>query len=229
MAEYSAQLVSPLRHVRSSSTGRGNGAIKAAEYANLGYIILRGRLGDSEFISAVSSVLEASLPSVPRAVSRFHSGVILWQSPDEWWLICARTDLQPLVQSLRHALEGVFSQVVDNSGGLTALHLSGTKCLTLLRHLSPYDFDSLSMGQCVSTVIGKANFTVVRTEHGVTLIFRRSFAMYIWDLIDRAATPYQLDLVDSKSTHDGVFSHLLASTENYSPVRNISDRWSLEE
>ena len=49
----------------------------------------------------------------------------------------------------------------------------------------------------MSTVVSKASFTVIRGDvSGVTLVFRRSFADYIWQLISRTGGPYGLQFVE---------------------------------
>jgi sarcosine oxidase subunit gamma len=83
--------------------------------------------------------------------------------------------------------------------------------MRLLNHTCPYDFESLPLGQCVSTVISKASFTVLRSDaQGVTLVFRRSFADYIWKLVERNARPYGLRVVEARSCADPLLSPLLA-------------------
>lgn len=212
------RLVSPLQSARPASTGGRPAALRAAEYPNLGYIVLRGKVDDATFMAAAESVLGRPLPCVPRSILRTPAGVVLWQSPDEWWLVCARADVERVESSLRSALSACFSQVVQNSGGLTSLRIRGREWSTLLRHLSPYDFESLPSGECVSTVLGKASFTVIRSgTDGATLVFRRSFASYIWQLIDEAALPYGIELVDAAGLPDDALSPLMAPATLWSP------------
>lgn len=202
--------VSPLQHARASSAADGRHVLTAAEYPNLGYVVVRGGVDDPAFAAGFAAVLGVPPPAEPRSVTRCEAGIVLWQSPDEWWLVCARADRDALVAALAQALKDCFAQVVDTSGGFTALHVKGARWQVLLRHLSTYDFDELADGQCVSTAIGKANFTVVRDDaEAVTLVFRRSFADYIWRLIDRAARPYGLALVEACAVPDRLFHDLL--------------------
>lgn len=206
-------LRSPLAHLQPAAA-RGDAGLQAAELAHLGYLVLRGRQNDAAFMDGVAGVIGAPLPTQPRAALRCAAGVVLWQSPDEWWLLCARAERDRLIAALEQALAGCFAQVVDNSGGFTALRVSGTPHLRLLAHLSPYDFESLAIGQCVSTVVSKAGFTVLRSDaQGVTLIFRRSFADYVWQLIERNARPYGLQLTDSRGCSDALLAPLLAPAE----------------
>lgn len=202
------QLRAPLADLKPG-TDRNDAALQAAELANLGYIVLRGRAEDAAFMAAAASVLGEPLPCQPRAMQACAAGIVLWQSPDEWWLLCARRERDRLVAALEHALAGCFAQVVDNSGGFTALRIEGAPHLRLLAHLSPYDLASLPIGQCVATVASKASITVLRSDaHGVTLVFRRSFADYVWRLIARSARPYGLAVVGTQACHDPLLSPL---------------------
>lgn len=206
-----AALKSPLHRFKVNSPAQGEPGLKAAEYPNLAYLVIRGRSGDAAFMAAAAHAIGAPLPTRPRSVLNCAAGIVLWQSPDEWWLVCRRAQRDGLVQALESALNGCFAQVVDNSGGFTALHISGAAHMRLLNHMSPYDFEGLPVGDCVSTVISKAGFTVLRSgTTGVTLVFRRSFADYIWRLVERNARPYGLQLVDPKSCADGMLSQLLS-------------------
>lgn len=204
-------LRSPLAHL-TAQPGAGDASLLAAELPNLGYLVLRGRADDAAFMDGVAGVLGAALPVQPRAVVRCAAGVVLWQSPDEWWLLCARSQRDRLLAALESALAGCFAQVADNSGGFTTVRLVGAPHLRLLAHLSPYDFESLPVGQCVSTVISKASFTVVRSDaQGVSLVFRRSFADYVWKLIARTARPYGLRWAEPGACPDSLLSPLLGS------------------
>ncbi|NML18154.1 sarcosine oxidase subunit gamma [Azohydromonas caseinilytica] len=206
-------LRSPLCQLQPTA-GRGDAGLLAAELPHLGYLVLRGRADDVAFMSAVAGVIGAPLPTKPRTALRCAAGVVLWQSPDEWWLLCARSQRDRLVAALEAALRGCFAQVADNSGGFTALRISGKQHLRLMHHLSPYDFESLAVGQCVSTVMSKAGFTLLRSDaQGVTLVFRRSFADYIWRLVERTARPYGLQLTDTRACTDALLTPLLGGAE----------------
>jgi sarcosine oxidase subunit gamma len=211
-------LRSPLGHLQTGRAGKGEAALAAAELPNLGYIVLRGHADDVAFMSGVAGVLGAPLPCKPRSVLRCAAGVVLWQSPDEWWLLCARAQRDRLLGALEEALQGCFAQVADNSGGFTTLRLSGAQHMRLLHHLSPYDFAELPLGGCVSTVMSKASFTVLRSDaQGVALVFRRSFADYIWRLIERTARPYGLQVTQARDNTDSVLSPLLSDAGAATP------------
>ncbi len=183
-----------------------------SELPHLGYLILRGQANDAGFMQAVAEVLHQPLPTAPSTWLRTAVGVVFWASPDEWWLLCPRSDRDALVQRLGAALQNQFAQLVDNSGGHAALRISGAQHLTLLRHLGPYDFESLAVGQAIGTVMAKANVTVLRTdERGVVLLFRRSFADYFWRLLRRTAAPYGVCIAAPAAHADPLVTPLLAA------------------
>ncbi|WP_294636375.1 sarcosine oxidase subunit gamma [uncultured Aquabacterium sp.] len=213
----SARLRSPLhafdlaRQTRPPVTGDG---ILFSELPNLGYLILRGHASDADFTGAVASVLGQPLPVAPSTWVRTRVGVVFWVSPDEWWLVCARVQRDAVCAALQAATQGLFAQVVDNSGGHAAVRVSGARHLMLLRHLGPYDFESLEPGQAIGTVMGKANVTVLRTDsQGVVLLFRRSFADYFWRLLIRTASPYKPCVAPLSVHADPVISPMLAASQ----------------
>lgn len=204
-----AALRSPLAHL-SPTVARSGAGLQVAEWPHLGYIVLRGRADDAAFMNGVAQVLGSPLSTKPRSAMPCRAGLVLWQSPDEWWLLCSRADRDDLVHALEAQLAGCFAQVVDNSGGYTTLRISGAQHMRLLAHLSPYDFDALPLGACVSTVFSKAGVTVLRSDdQGVSLVFRRSFADYVWKLIERNARPYGLAIVERGQCIDPLLSPLV--------------------
>ena len=185
-----------------------NGVV-LSELSHLGYLVLRGKADDAAFMQTVAGVLGQPLPTQPMTVASTAAGVVLWSSPDEWLLVCKRSARDGLLAALTTLLQEVFAQVVDNSGGLTTIRLAGPDHLMLLRQLGPYDFESLAVGRCASTVISKAGLTVVRTdEAGVLLVFRRSFADYTWRLLERTAQPYRLCITSPRNCADPLFTPL---------------------
>ena len=177
----------------SSPAARAQAGVQVAEWPDVACIVLRGRADDSSFLRSVQAASGVTLPTQPGSFCSTANVVAAWISPDEWWLLAPRVARDGLLTALRQATAGQYAQVADNSGGLAFLHLAGPQHLTLLRHLTPYDVESLGIGRCVSTVVPRAGITVLRAdEAGVLLLFRRSFADWIWRLIERSARPYGL-------------------------------------
>ncbi len=196
-------------------TGRAASAevgVRVAEYANLGCLVLRGRADDAAFMGGARDVLALDLPTRPSTLAASDRCTALWISPDEWWVLVPRAARDRVVSELTGSLAGVDSQLVDNSGSLTCLRLAGPQHVMVLRHLCVYDVESIAIGRCVSTVVPKAGWTIVRTDdEGVTLVFRRSFADWIWRLVERSAAPYGISVLTPEQLLAPHFSNLLAS------------------
>lgn len=183
--------------------------IVLAELPHMGYLVLRGKPDDAAFMQAVAGVLGQALPTQPMTVLNTDAGAVLWVSPDEWLLVCKRSRRDSLLAALTSAVQGLFAQIVDNSGGLTSMRLAGPDHIQLLRQLGPYDYESLAVGRCASTVVSKTGLTVVRADTaGVVLVFRRSFADYTWRLLERTARSYQPCITSPAHCTDPVFTPL---------------------
>ena len=197
---FSTYTQSPLHAFGLTAKARaqdGRRGVWMNELPLLGYIIVRGDAQDPAFNSAVKEVLGIELPTAQSTFVPFPQGVALWQTPDEWLLVCARPARTTYIAELESALKNQHAQVVDNSGGLTTIYLSGANQVELLRHVSVYDFESLAAGRVVSTVCTKANIVAFRHDaHGIFVIFRRSFADYLWRLLEKAARPYGLGITE---------------------------------
>lgn len=185
---------SPLHHFDLPSKARkqdNSSGIWANEMPLLGYLTIRGDGSKSVFVEAVGKVTGLALPVKPCSFSQGENGTLLWVSPDEWILVCSRANVVPFIKALESVLSNEFFQVVDNSGGLSQIYLSGKDHVTVLRHMGVYDFETIVPGKVVGTVCGKASLNIYRTnEHGLYIVFRRSFADYFWRLLEKAARPY---------------------------------------
>jgi len=188
--------------------------VLAAELPHLGYVVLRGHSTDAVFMQRVAEVLGTPLSKYPAHWQPAACGAVLWQSPDEWMVVCRRSARDSLMTALSAATTGLHAQAVDVSGGLTTVRLAGREHVRLLRHLGPYDFEHLGIGRSVGTVMSKASVTVLRTdEAGVMMVFRRSFADYVWRLIEIGARPYGLAIVRPQHHPDPVFTPLLETMQ----------------
>ena len=179
----------------SSPDAQAKAGVRVAEWPNVACIVLRGRGDDTTFLRAVQAACGVTLPTQPCTYSATANTVALWISPDEWWLLAPRVARDGLITALRQATAALHAQVADNSGSLAMLRLAGPQHTMLLRHLTTYDVNHLTIGRCISTQLPKATWTIVRSDDdGVMLLFRRSFADWIWRLIERSAKPYGLAL-----------------------------------
>ena len=162
----------------------------ANEIRLLGYISLRGNSQNAAFVNAVNSALTVALPTQACSMSYTAWGSILWLSPDEWLIVCKRDQRASLQGALETALADIHSQVVDNSGGYTSVVLKGKNANEVLHHCTVYDLNMLQAGKVVGTTFGKLSLYLHQHEDGYSLVFRRSFADYIWRYLERSALPY---------------------------------------
>lgn len=162
----------------------------ANEIPLLGYISLRGDSQNEKFVNAVNSALNITLPTQPCGMVYTAWGSILWLSQDEWLITCKRDLRGSLQLSLESALAGIHSQVVDNSGGFTMVLLTGKNASDVLHHCTVYDLNMLQAGKVVGTTFGKLSLYLHQHKDGYSLVFRRSFADYIWRYLERSALPY---------------------------------------
>lgn len=157
----------------------------------LGFIHLRGLPDDNAFRLAVRAVLGADVPTTPKQLVYGGQAAVMWLSPDEWLVLCPYAAKAALLADLQAALAGIFAQVVDNSGGFMMLRIHGRHAETVLRHLTPYDVASLEAGQCVQTVMKKTTVVINKVaDNDFALVFRRSFADYLWRVLQKTARPY---------------------------------------
>ena len=77
----------------------------------------------------------------------------------------------------------MFSSVVDNSSGLTMLHITGERAGELLATDCPLDLHprAFAPGQCAQTRLAKAGMILspLADSAGFEVIIRRSFADYL--------------------------------------------------
>jgi sarcosine oxidase subunit gamma len=197
LSQFSPVVQSPLYHfglaAKQEPMNEGKG-VWANEIALLSYICLRGDSNNAAFTKAAKKVLGETLPTLPCSLIGTPWGNIYWFSPDEWLIVCPREKRAELQHALQSALVGVHSQVVDNSGGYTSVILRGKHADDVLQHCTVYDLHSLTENKVVGTTFGKSSMFLHRHNDGqnsaYVLIFRRSFADYIWRYLERAATPY---------------------------------------
>ena len=107
-------------------------APRIEEKAFLGYINLRGRSDNTGFLAGTLKVLGCEPPTEANSVVEAGDFRIFWLGPDEWLIVTPGGQQDQLKADLSAALEGLFASVVDNSSGLTMLHISGDNAAELL-------------------------------------------------------------------------------------------------
>lgn len=173
-------------------------------------INLRGD-GGSQFGEAVSAVTGLALPTVPNTtkLADDYSAELIWLGPDEWLFRCQdgwrSKRATNWVASLRSALVGAHSAVVDVSDYHIELELSGLQVLRVMRKLTPLDLCAAIADprHCAQTRFANASVLLtcrpadddteaVATEPGVYVIqVRWSFARYLWQHLAEAAREFR--------------------------------------
>ena len=187
------QQQSPLVQVRLDEP-RG-AAPRIEEKPFLGYINLRGRADNTRFLAAVLKVVGVEPPTKANTVVESGDYRIYWLGPDEWLIVTPAGKQGDLREALQKALDGVFSSVVDNSSGLTMLHITGDNAGALLATDCPLDLHprAFKPGQCAQTRLAKATMTLspLAGGQGFEVIIRRSFAEYLLLWLKDAAIAFE--------------------------------------
>jgi len=176
----------------------GHAGVIARERSLLGHINLRGNAQDPRFVGAVSDVLGDGLPLVANTVADAQGITMYWLGPDEWLLVTPDERRAAIERKLRRALAALRIALTDVSGGQTVLQLHGAHVRDVLAKGCPIDLHprAFSIGQCARSHLAKAPILIGQIENqpNFELIFRRSFADYLWTWLEGAATEYGLEV-----------------------------------
>lgn len=166
-------------------------APRIEEKAFNGYLNLRGRPGHTGFVAACLKALGVEVPTEANTVLDAGDNRIYWLGPDEWLIVTPPGQQTALKTKLEKAFDGVFSSVVDNSSGLTMIHVTGERAGELLATDCPFDLHPrvFQPGQCAQTRLAKAGMTLspLADGQGFEVIIRRSFADYLLTWLQDAA------------------------------------------
>lgn len=149
-------------------------------------LVFRGREAAIERMGAVFGV------PMPRAACRFaRNGVrtAFWLGPDEWLLDAGDEAPERLFWSIERDLGALPHSLVDVSHRSTRFAIKGPLGTYILNHGCPLDlsFEAFPVGMCTRTIYGKATIMLWRPEeHAFCLDIWRSFAPYVWQLLDEA-------------------------------------------
>lgn len=161
----------------------------------LGYINLRGRCDDTRFLAGVLKVLGCEPPTEANTVVDSNQYRIYWLGPDEWLIVTPAGMQGQLKTELLSAFGDAFCSVVDNSSGLTTLHITGENAAALLATDCPLDLHprEFKYGQCAQTRLAKSGMTLspLPDDSGFEVIIRRSFADYLLLWLQDAAIAFE--------------------------------------
>jgi sarcosine oxidase subunit gamma len=187
------QQQSPLVQIK---LGEPRGAApRIEEEAFHGFINLRGRVDNTRFLAGSLKVLGCEPPTTANTVVDSGAYRIYWLGPDEWLIKTPAGGQDELRQALLKALDGAFCSVVDNSSGLTTLHITGEYSAALLATDCPLDLHprEFKPGQCAQTRLARAGMTLspLPDHTGFEVIIRRSFADYLLLWLQDAAVAFE--------------------------------------
>ena len=173
---------SPLVQIDLSRFDKASG-IRLREIPFQGHLNLRGRTGDSAFLSAVTRVLGADLPVNPNTFVVIGALKIYWLGPDEWLIIAPPDQQTDLEVGLDEALRGLFYSVTDVSSGQTIISIAGVNARTLLEKGCPIDLHprEFKTGDCAQTHLAKVGILISAVDDApeYELVVRRSFSDYL--------------------------------------------------
>ncbi|MGB7754986.1 MAG: sarcosine oxidase subunit gamma family protein [Salinisphaera sp.] len=173
---------------------RIRGGVSLRERPFLSHISLRGKCDDTAFTDACAKVLGNSLPTTPNTQVEGDGVVVCWMGPTEW-LVLAETEAgQGLLESLRAALAGIHSGVVELSGGQTLIEIRGEHAVDTLAKGTTIDLHPRHFGadRCTRTLLAKTTVFVRVVDPGQAfeIVVRRSFADHLWQWLRDSGHEY---------------------------------------
>lgn len=167
------------------------GSFKVEEVRDYGFVVLRLN-PETEGVPAAVERLGLSLPATLQSTGSLDSRLVKWISPDEYLVSLPLAEKEAFMQEAQAALDGIFSAVVDNSGGYSLLKVSGEQRYEVLRKLCFYDLErELPIGKVVSTLAAKAPAVFYRVEADSFMwLVRWSFATHVWRSLLKASAEF---------------------------------------
>lgn len=172
----------------TTTTPKARG-VRLAEVEDFGKFDLRGAPGDRAFMSAVGRALDLLLPAEACQSTMQDDVNALWIGPDQWLVICRKTDAPDILKKLEEALEGIHGSVTDVSAGRAVFRLSGPSVLDVLAKGCPLDLHPrvARPGFVAGSVLAKITVHLhLRRADVVDLYLGRSFADYLWAWLEEA-------------------------------------------
>ncbi|MDE2385874.1 MAG: sarcosine oxidase subunit gamma [Alphaproteobacteria bacterium] len=167
-----------------------NTYITLREISTRGMIDLRGHTSDRKFMAAAKEVLGVDLPKAPRTSHGFGDVKVLWLSPDQWLVICARDKAPELAAALSKALAGIHSLAVDVSDMRAILRLEGEGAREVMMKSTSLDFsdEDFAPGYVRRVRFAEiaALFNIVE-DNVIDVYVFRSYAHYAMDFLTKAA------------------------------------------
>lgn len=151
--------------------------------------VFRGR---PAAIAAVEAAFGVALPDTCRAATAGTRSA-LWLGPDEWLLLAPEGDRDAIETAFKDGLGELPYSLVDVGERQIAFRIEGKQATILLNAGCPLDFDTVPVGFCSRTMLGKAEIVLWRTapDHFHIEVWR-SFASYVSLLLSEAGREFGL-------------------------------------
>ncbi len=149
---------------------------------DVGHLNLRGHSHEADFVAAVETGLQQSLPLEANTLT-IGPHEVYWLGPDEWQIVAAHDALPELAARLGRSVGNRVSSLVDVSGGQIMLELTGPGVRRVLASGCTLDFhtDEFRVGDCAQSAIAKANVLIGLVDAAPVfhVTVRRSFSDYV--------------------------------------------------
>jgi len=170
--------------------------LQARWYPECSIVNLRCDINAAGVRPAILKALKLALPEKPCTCVENERLRILWIGPDEWQILSTQQDASTLESALRQALSGQHFAVTDVSSNYQIMQLSGEAAGEVLAQGCPLDLHPrvFQPGQCMGSHYFKAAIWLWQTNDRLSyeLLIRRSFAGYVWLMLERASAEYTL-------------------------------------
>ena len=164
-----------------------DGLAEIHEIGPLGMITLRGK-ELKRFDKAVKAAVGTKLPA-QRHIEASGENSCAWMSPDEYLLIMPYPRVAKALLAIAEALKGEHHLAVDVSDARAVFRIEGAAAASVLRKLSPVDFENLEPGEVRRTRAAQVAAALWQHDDGYTLVCFRSVAGYMLGLLTHSATP----------------------------------------
>ncbi len=166
-----------------------------------GKVALMGS-GDA-FLAAVAPVLGFPLPQSPNTVASNRGISALWLATNEWLVLTRPGSEEAVYASLRQALDGIHSLLVDVSDRWTTLMVAGAHAVSVLGKGTSVATGSpaLAVGRCYQTRLFSTP-VIIRPVDGrpsFDVLVDSTYAEYLWRWLNHAADGLNIHLFHPQS------------------------------
>ena len=165
-----------------------DGIAEVRELGLRGMITLRGDLADKKLIKAVKG-FAGRMPE-PRTVALKDDNIAAWMSSDELLLMVPHEDVSSTIETLNASLKGTHFLAANVSDARGVFEVIGPHAREVMAKLSPVDFspDAFKMGMFRRSRLAQVPAAFwMNEEDAFTVVFFRSVAEYMFDLLSIAA------------------------------------------